>query len=224
MPQAQKPFAKRGAKIVVEMVLSNHTALGTCFSEGCDLRSQWRGYAQDGAGFSVSFDKEKLEDLSRGFEDGSSLQLSKIAYGHQNLDDVNAVIRLLHQAFGEDATKYQEGTDGIGEIALDFTPEKHQQQREAACALFTVKNRAFREEKEWRLFLFNSPSNIANVEFRENRNLLSPFVRLPIPADAIVGVTLGPTNPTPEPMVEAALEAHGINCHVSRSNASYRPR
>lgn len=47
-------------------------------------------------------------------------------------------------------------------------------------------------------------------------------MRLPFSADAIVRVTLGPTNPTPPLVVEAALKKNGIECGVGRSIARYR--
>lgn len=214
---------RSGAKIAVEDVLRQNVALGTCFSEERDLLSQWRGYAQDGAGFSVSFDKQKLEQFARDFEGVSLLNFKKISYGNQDWEEVNDVIKALHGAFGEDAAKYEEG-NGIGTMSLSFTPEKHQRQKEIAGDLFAIKNGAFKEEKEWRLFLFDSIDNIKNIEFRESRGLLSPFVRIKVPPDSIVGVTVGPTNPTPVSMVEAMLKKNEVEGPVSRSHASYRTR
>lgn len=213
---------RRGAQLSVESILHHNVALGVCFSEESDLLSQWRGYAQDGSGFSVTFDKAKLQRFAADFDGGTPLALSKIAYGYKDLERTNDVVRLLHGAFGADADKYQEGKDGFGSMSLEFTPEKHRQQREAARSLFSVKNEAFAEEKEWRLFVFDSIDSIKSVEFRESRNVLSPFIRVRIPTDVVLGVTLGPTNRTPISMVEAALKVHNIDGWVARSNASYR--
>lgn len=109
-------------------------------------------------------------------------------------------------------------------MSLSLTPEKTQRQKNAASDLFTVKNGAFKEELEWRLFLFGSRYEMKNIEFRESANLISPFIRLPIPADIIVGVTLGPTNPTPMDLIETLLEKNGLESWVKRSRASYRNR
>ena len=38
--------------------------LGACFSESEDQLSQWRGYAQNGKGLAIGFDKEILETLN----------------------------------------------------------------------------------------------------------------------------------------------------------------
>jgi hypothetical protein len=212
---------KMGAKIVVEMALEGSVALGTCFSEDRDLLSQWRGYASDGAGFSVTFDREKLQNLANGFEGGSSLALSKISYGFQDHIEIDEVVKTLHSAFASDAELYQED-GGFGRLSIEFNPEKHEQQKAAVRSMFTVKNGAFKEEREWRLFLYDSINRIKSVEFRESRNVLSPYVRVEVPVDAILGVTLGPTNRTSKSMVEAALERHQISCQVFRSKASYR--
>lgn len=212
---------KKGARLVVEDALRNYVALGTCFSEESDLLSQWRGYAQDGSGFSVTFERNKLEDLVSNFQGEAHPKLSKISYGGQDWGEINQVMKELHGAFGSDAENYHE-EDGIGEMAIGYTPEKHKRQRKAAQNLYTVKNGAFREEKEWRLFLFDSMRKIDNVEFRESSNGLSPFVRLKFSPDAISGITLGPTNRTPLSMIEAALEKYGIESWVHSSNASYR--
>jgi hypothetical protein len=215
---------RRGAYYAVTGVLNHNVALGTCFSEERDLLSQWRGYAQDGAGFSVTFERSGLESVARNFLGGAKLLLSKIAYGYQDNEEVINVVKQLSNAFSEDAAQYQEKGNGLGSMALKFTPEKHVCQRLAARQLFTIKNGAFKEEKEWRLFLFCPMSDLESIEFRESHNLLSPFVRFKIPESTILGVTLGPTNPTPESVVEAALKQNGINAWVRWSNASYRNR
>lgn len=217
-----KRLLRRGAQFAIERVLRENVALGVCFSEDRDLLSQWRGYAQDGAGFSVTFDSEKLQRLARDSGGGSPLALAKISYGYQDVVEVNEIARKLFSAFGEDAEKYHEGPDGYGTMSLSFTPEKRQQQKEVVRNLFTVKNGAFKEEREWRLFFYGSIDEIDNVEFRESRNILSPFVRLKVPANAIVGVTLGPTNRTSQTMVEAVLKTYEIKSWVRVSNASYR--
>jgi len=220
--EPNRHLLKKGARIAVENTLYHNIALGTCFSEDSDLLSQWRGYADDGAGFSISFDKSGLEDLAAEDKSGLSLSMSKISYGYINITETNLVVKILSDAFGEDAKKYREGNDGVGDLKLRFTPEKYKIQKDAARRLFTVKNRAFSEEKEWRLFAYDSISNLRGVEFRESRGAISPFVKLAIPINIIRGVTLGPTNKTPIKIIEEALKVYGIECHVSRSSASYR--
>ncbi|MCL1627248.1 DUF2971 domain-containing protein [Roseibaca sp. V10] len=217
-----KTLKKKGARFAVETILDMYVALGTCFSEERDLLSQWRGYAADGTGFSISFDKEALTALASNSTETLPLTMSKVYYGHKDNKQSNEVIRILNDAFGEDAEKYKEYPDGIGDRQLAYTREKFKQQKNATRLLFTIKNEAFAEEREWRLFTFESVSKIKGVEFRESRGVLSPFVKFKIPVEAIRGITLGPTNKTPLKTIKNALQIHGITCPVSPSNASYR--
>lgn len=213
---------KKGAQLAVEGVIRQNVILGMCFSEDRDLLSQWRGYAQDGAGFSVTFSREKLLKMANNLDYSSPLTLSKISYGNQDRPEINDAAQTLYDAFTSDADLYDEGQDGVGGMSLRFTPEKRLMQKDAVRKLFTVKNGAFKEEREWRFLLFDSINEIPNVEFKENRHVISPFVRLNLLEDALLGVTLGPTNRTPISMVEAALKTYGIEGWVRRSNASYR--
>ncbi|MCU0821066.1 MAG: hypothetical protein MUC95_01155, partial [Spirochaetes bacterium] len=68
----------------------------------------------------------------------------------------------LAEAFLEDARKYSEH-DGLGSLHIDFGKDgsKHAVYEDAARSLYTVKNGAFKEEKEWRIFMFK------NVKFIE---------------------------------------------------------
>lgn len=148
----EQRLQRRGAALCMDIASHDCVALGVCLSEERDLLSQWRGYAVDGAGFSITFNREALEAVAKDHP-ASKLQLTKIAYGYQDFEEINAIVRVLHDAFGEDARLYNESND-TGSIALDFGPngEKHAKYENAAKSLFTVKNGAFREEKEWRLF------------------------------------------------------------------------
>lgn len=218
-------LARQGAAVCMDSASNGCAALGVCFSEERDLLSQWRGYADDGAGFSITFSKRDLEYVSTDHAP-SKLELTKIAYGNQDWDEINAIVRVLHDAFGEDARLYNE-TNGIGSISLDFGPngEKHAKYENAARSLFTVKNGAFREEKEWRLFTYGRLSSIDGVKLRGTGKAISPYIPVKIPADVISQVTLGPTNQTPRHVLEFALEHNGLSgVRISSSTASYQTR
>jgi Protein of unknown function (DUF2971) len=194
------------------------------FSEERDLLSQWRGYANDGAGFSITFDRAILEKIPRTPDLAMPLSFSKISYGYQDTTEISSVVRQLAAAFMDDAKEYNEGND-IGRLSINFGPngEKHSIFMDAAKSLFTVKNGAFKEEKEWRLFSIENLNNIRGIQYRVSREALSPYLPLSIPIEAIVGVTLGPTNSTPERVVKAAVAQNGLDrVWVRTSNASYR--
>lgn len=218
----QQRTKRTGAKLIVEMALRNHLALGTCFSEERDLLSQWRGYAQDGTGFSVSFKKHKLESLASQKVGKAELALRQISYENQDAERTGKIISQLYSAFGADADGFSESSDGIGFLPLTLSHEKIEQQRRAARELFTVKNGGFKEEREWRLLLFDYHHNIEGIEFRESRSVLSPYVPLEFEPKAIASVTLGPANPTPTLTIEQALAKYDIQAEVIKSTASYR--
>lgn len=66
---------------------------GFCMSEVGDLLSQWRGYAQNGEGYSIGFDKEKLDARSKeknAKSKGTVLILKKVEY---ELDKQKDIVR-----------------------------------------------------------------------------------------------------------------------------------
>lgn len=221
----EKRLERRGAAICIDIASNDRWALGVCFSEERDLLSQWRGYASDGAGFSITFYQEALEHIAKSHPE-SKLELTKIAYGGQDEDKINAIVRVLHDAFGEDAKLYREH-NGDGSLALDFGPkgEKHAKYEKAARSLFSVKNGAFREEKEWRLFTYGNLSSLGGVKLRGTGKALSPYLPITIPEDAVSQVTLGPTNQTPRHLLEFALKHSGFpKVEIRQSRASYQGR
>lgn len=221
----EQRLQRRGAALCMDAASHNSLALGVCFSEERDLLSQWRGYTADGAGFSITFFKEALEAVAKKYA-ASKLQLTKIAYGCQDIEEINSIVRMLHDAFGEDARLYNE-FNGTGSIALDFGPngEKHAKYENAAKSLFTVKNGAFSEEKEWRLFTYGNLSSISGVKLRGTGNAISPYIPITIPAEAVSQVTLGPTNRTPRHVLEFALKHNGLSSvSIKTSKASYQAR
>lgn len=221
----EQRLERRGAALCMDTASHDRFALGVCFSEERDLLSQWRGYAADGAGFSITFHREALEAVAKNHP-ASKLQLTQIAYGYKDREKINAIVRVLHDAFGEDARLYNE-SNGTGSMALDFghKGEKHAKYENAAKSLFTVKNGAFSEEKEWRLFTYGNLSSISGVKLRGTGKAISPYIPITIPAEAVSQVTLGPTNQTPRHVLEFALKHNGLSeVSIRASNASYQAR
>lgn len=206
-----------GARSLVANVLDSNFALGTCFSEDDDLLSQWRGYANDGSGFSVSFSTDILKNMTR-----RQISFTKINYGYKDANEQNRVLHKLANAFMDDAAKYEGDPTGIVTATLEYPDGKHELQREAVKGLFTIKNEAFHEEKEWRLYLFEPEERIVDLKFRVSAAGLSPYQELEFPSEAIVSVRLGPTNKTPEKVLNAFLKANDINAKVLKSRSSYQ--
>ncbi|WP_083792038.1 DUF2971 domain-containing protein [Roseobacter sp. GAI101] len=224
-PSPAKRLERQGAAVCMDIASHDRLALGVCFSEERDLLSQWRGYAADGTGFSITFSKKALEAVAKDHL-ASKLQLTKIAYGPQDTDEIGAIVDLLNNAFGEDARLYNE-SNGTGSMALDYgtNGEKQANYEKAARFLFTAKNGAFREEKEWRLFTYGNLFSIDGVKLRGTGKAISPYIPITIPAEAVLQVTLGPTNQTPQHVLKFALKHNGLSeVNIGASNASYQAR
>ncbi|MCB5409443.1 DUF2971 domain-containing protein [Pseudogemmobacter faecipullorum] len=217
-----KRVQRNGAFHSVDMTLHEVVALGACFSEAGDQLSQWRGYAADGAGFAIGFDHSELEAVVTKHAQ-PSVSLSKIIYGWDDHERRSDLFKSLHGAFSPDFTRYSQ-SGGYGSMSIDNSAEARDAKLSAAGKLFSFKNPAFSEEKEWRLLIVGYLSQLEKVDYRESSGVISPFLKMDFSTDSIRTVRLGPTNRTPERVVEAFLEHSNITANVLKSSASYSSR
>jgi hypothetical protein len=217
--------------------------LGFCLSEKGDLLSQWRGYSQDGLGFSIGFSKEYLEALAKKKEEGEEgINLNQVIYEPEDQEKV------LQPIFSQIMKDINDGKldmpypptllTGYGDPAV---LEKYEKEKEgylsaiknmmlnvftAMFHLFTLKNHAFQEEQEWRLISYLLKGNGDKCDFRISGNRLTPYRSFPlkkIDTLAINEVILGPKNITPEFVVSKFLQQNGfVGVSVKRSVATYR--
>lgn len=206
------------AKEALEMEIRARVALGSCFSSGKDLLSQWRGYATGGRGVCIGFRVDELKTVGRK-TGGADLpvKLEKISYRDSLPPD------LTKRIWEEFKPQIEEGRKGKGDISFgkDYSNGGHDRATNLISELFTVKNPAFQEEKEWRLLLVDYPTKIPEMKFRENNSLLTPYLELQITDDMIASVRLGPANPTPERDIEKLLSAYKIDATVWKSSATF---
>lgn len=208
--------------------------LAFCLSSEGDLLSQWRGYADDGHGVSIGFDKDYLCHLARKDSPGlvPSIELTPVRY---ESTDHEAVAEIVLDALGENLDAFlrsmsdaeerghvvdrmqswREGLQDMDGSAAEFV---------VLADAYTLKMPAFREEKEWRL-LASQRRNESNL-YRSLRDRLVPYMRLELPkteSPAILKVILGPKNLTPPDVVKGMLALHGFHgVAVERSAATYR--
>ena len=115
-----------------------------CFSKEPDLLSQWRGYADDGRGVAIGFDRQILEKFFKGKE---HIDLVDIKYGELDESFQKHLSEIARKNYEESARKY--GAESvIGNI--DNTCKS------LVCEIFLgeglkYKKKAFIEEKEVRL-------------------------------------------------------------------------
>lgn len=140
---------------LIEEAIGNEsfTYYAACFSEGRDTLSQWRSYADDASGVSIGFDSDYLLNAT-------TLNESKMRYDMVNYNLLSVkediVFYILKKLVN---VKQRKGaqisvTDYANAISMAISSFVYD-------AVF-YKNKAFAEEKEWRL-VFYPFGNIYNL-------------------------------------------------------------
>lgn len=210
-------------------------ALGFCLSENGDLLSQWRGYADQGAGCCVGFRTKELRTICDDF----NRRMSKVEYdfGTQR-ERLDAMFSSLQPQSSVPNLFPTSQTDDIARALEQFpTFTKLKAIVSAIQVLFEFKNPAFSEEREWRVAQFANPAISlgkkqfgemseafsADTKFRATGNKLVPYLDVEIPASAIGIVCIGPKNETPAEVMKAVVTSHGMShVDIMRSTASFR--
>jgi Protein of unknown function (DUF2971) len=214
---------------------------GFCMSADGDLLSQWRGYADDGAGVSIGFSKEYLETLGerkRDRGDKFNAALTQIEYNKARQKE------LVAEQMDQILELLKVGAMRIPTLLTPETEEETARRKENFSKimlqffllffhLYSIKNPAFAEEREWRIISHlvrrrsrGADSDLSAMDFRADTDRIIPFRRIPLEdlgRPAITGIILGPKNITPSEIVDAFLKKHGwTNVAVQQSKASYR--
>jgi hypothetical protein len=228
----------------IDYYRQNTDGLALCLSRKGDLLSQWRGYANDGAGFSLGFSGTYLAALCRDSLIRGGLMLMPVVY------DLEAQKSELQPLFDRLELMIDEGAFAAPRHASLMIPEDdpdeeasnariEERTRVASVSLvslldkfFKFKSDAFSEEDEVRLVSYamhngkHAHPAPSPVSYREANGKIVPYREVEL-ADmgepVIAEVVLGPKNPTPLTVVERFLEASGFpNVAVRYSNATYR--
>ena len=232
-------IAARRIQQDLELLITMYDGLGFCMSEEGDLLSQWRGYGDDGRGFSIGFDTEYLQKLCNftGIDKRGQSYLAQVEYTAKRHDS-------LMRPFYERARERLRGTDwrplipGTMTHAVNFENPDHQKRSfesnfEIGTALaaslnwlFLLKSKAFSEEREWRLLSHTSSSSIGGHGIRATRDQLVLFRELELKSlgvEPVVKVYLGPKNRTPPSLVKKFLQFRALSgVQVEPSAATYR--
>jgi Protein of unknown function (DUF2971) len=221
---------------------STFDGLAFCLSAEGDLLSQWRGYAIDATGLSIGFSSEYfawLGDALLNSESGS-FRLLKVEYEEGAHDEtvaptyavVKECIRrgALREPMGMAAMLLDSRTEA--EIEADRTAsssayaELNRSLVPLVGELFRLKDKAFAEEKEWRLLTYSLQEGGEGNVYTPANNRLIPhreFGFLEIGKAPIAEVVLGPKHGSPIAFVADFLKQSGYgDVKVRRSAASYR--
>lgn len=207
--------------------------LGLCLSEKPDMLSQWRGYADDAHGFCIGFNTAKLLGVVRS-QFMSTLLCVEYDTEEQikKLDRVATIVTNIVNEGAFDARHARiEGAE--------LSPERHQAiararfnlhrtAQEFSFHLYTMKNDAFREEEEWRIFssILNKDDDRAEeLSFAFRRDRIFPFKEIKIfdATDLFDEIYVGPRNITPREVIENfVFNSFKVKAKVKKSKATYR--
>ena len=215
--------------------------IGFCLSEEGDLLSQWRGYADNGYGLSIGFSKSELDNLCKNYRtDGQrDLRLKQINYeSSKHFPIVSPVIDSLKKICSDPIHNTTPLT-GLLALASSMGIEnediKRDEKRRSALMLsllplsdelYTLKNSAFSEEKEWRLISHIEGDEFHGINFYAKQEKLIPYDEIGIDEQLntiIREIIVGPKHDTPIDVIRDLLISKGLkNIEVKKSKASYR--
>lgn len=189
-----------------------------CFSSKWDVLSQWRAYADDGAGFAIGFSRKWLE--SQG-----GLRLAEVCYDTRL--HVDLVTDELKRCSRYAITLSQNDEQFAEKAATEFF------KRIASDSIY-CKNPKFDEEKEWRLYYAldvdpqaDPPTPLLKQGYRARGSELTHYLILSFKENpkAVRTIALGPRNPALENPVALhqflATSGYG-HVRIVGSEATYR--
>ena len=200
------------------LFFNNLITLSVCFSESCDILSQWRGYASDASGYCIGFNANKLLSLF-------PFCPLKVVYDRNEQEKI--VLKKLNDILYHVVDKTPNYEVLIGELLVIFAQMKHP---------------SFKEEKEIRLvhnivlnddYLLSDSvkeecrqyeKSLQGINFRIVDNVLSPYVIANFLYDNIVeDVIIGPKNKSSEFDVKLFLRNIGFDmAKVRKYNSPYK--
>lgn len=198
-----------------------------CFTSLNDNLSQWRAYGDDGRGFCIEIDSEKLRLLLRKFQAKEEMMyIKKVSYSAYDMKcKIDGLIRKI-----DEFAANENPSISIAEWCREWT-------KTVVNAAAYYKTEGFSAEQETRLCYSRiiTPKQMRNkqphshlhkVHFKVNRNDCIPYMEFPIDKirSVISGIVIGPRNQASEDIVKFML----ANCNydkrieVKKSKVTYR--
>lgn len=144
-----------------------------CFSEHKDMLSQWKGFSNQGSGYSIGFDSTQLKHNYRS-ESFDAVPIRKVVYSFNKqedivLEEINKCMRLAEK-YKIELNKDQNSLNKIIDM-LCFNLVKI-----STC----FKGAAFSEEAEWRAVFTLSrifPQETVKIKYKTNESII-PYLEL----------------------------------------------
>lgn len=193
-----------------------------CFSmDGGDRLSQWRGYGGS-AGVAIGFDSDELKKRRSAFTIATSRN-QPFPMGWAFLNEVKYI-----NPFGD------ERSSQIIDIFIDNpNPTEHESRfsqeetfsRRVSLSSSSLKHKAFDEEREWRIAIFDMPEK--SVRFRARKSAMVPYVQFDLERGGHVWplirrVVIGPSPHQAETIAAVVKRMMGEQVAVEGSSIPYR--
>lgn len=217
-PSPVSDYFKKASYILDSATHSGRNVAGICFSAEKDLLSQWRGYADDGRGFSIGFSVDGLKSIARQLNDSHRLNLEFEAIEYLDRLDSGFSKELEEfvdrQGYSSDGTTASLSIDNVGLQAW-------------VRRVSLMKNVAFKEEREFRFFVLYPDQEAKGFGYRTAGSKLSPYLEVSLEeklGGIIQSVVIGPKNTSDEDHIRDYVAKSGFSnvYDVSKSRASYR--
>ncbi|OOF25717.1 DUF2971 domain-containing protein [Salinivibrio sp. IB872] len=171
-------------------------------NDGGDSLSQWRSYADDGAGFAIGINRDTLINIKDS-------KIFDVSYSKKELvKNVYSSLRLM-------VLNMNSGYS----IKYPLDDVKWRSSRELEILAYSFKDVFYQSEKEVRLVNFSKPSEMS---YRITNYGIAPYIEIDI-TDSIHEVVLGPKCKNSETEIKSLLENLGLaEVHVRRSAGDYR--
>lgn len=142
-------------------------------SEQQSLLSQWRSYTPHGKGISIEFTEEILNTMIKT----ENLRVAKCLYEEtEQKDAIRSLVDKLITTFRQEH--------------LDVNPPANNNncyhsfldrfKSDILQVLSIIKNKAFKEEQEWRLISYHYTEETDRIKFREGASMLIPYIEMPL--------------------------------------------
>lgn len=149
-----------------------------CFCKDGNLLSQWRAYAKKGVGYNIGInfcENTKFSHNSENVSNETHMILRKIIY---DLDDQKEIILRSIDTIIKEAKNVEKSLDNkVDSNNMWSTYAALETVNILFDIIMSIKNPAFKEEKEWRLIKVIDPNQLLKlIKFREINEIITPYI------------------------------------------------
>lgn len=201
----------------IKSALNDYEFFVTCFSADQDSLSQWRGYAENGAGVAIGFNTAAIKTM---IQRSHETLLYEIAYADN------------FKALQGEENQWLDRKHSISQMLGDNRPPPAPFIQAMVKERWAVKPKAFHEEKEWRLIVtldaksgsLEPADSWLEIFYAATSSSIREYCKFSFePQDLVKSITLGPNNCTDVPTLKRHLRHIGLeHVQVSKSGISYR--